>query len=113
MTKKYKLLKEFKEVNGVKLFRVQATKSFGTIKKGEKGGFIEKEANLSHDGNAWVSGNAVVSGNARVYGNALVSGDARVSGRFDLTVSCDFDLPRITIDSKEKLQKLKDFLERF
>lgn len=32
--------------------------------KGEIGGFIEDEKNLSHDGNAWVAGNARVTDNA-------------------------------------------------
>lgn len=41
-----------------------------TVEKGELGGFIEKEDNLSHDDNAWVYGNAQVSGNAWVSGNA-------------------------------------------
>jgi hypothetical protein len=36
-----------------------------------------------------------------------------VSGRFDLTVNIDFELPRIRIDSKEKLAKLKKFLDGF
>ena len=48
------------------------------IVKGEPGGWIEKESNLS--GDAWVYGNAMVSGDARVYGNAMVYGDAMVSG---------------------------------
>jgi hypothetical protein len=37
-----------------------------------KGGFIEKEDNLSQFGNAWVSENARVSGNAWVYGDAIL-----------------------------------------
>lgn len=44
------------------------------------GGWIEKEANLSHEGDAWVSGDARVSGDAWVYGDAQVSGDVWVSG---------------------------------
>lgn len=65
---------------GIKMFQIKCTKAFGLIKEGELGGFIEKEANLSQDGDAWVSGNAWVYGDARVYGNAQVSGGARVSG---------------------------------
>ena len=44
------------------------------IAKGELGGWIEKESNLS--GNAWVYDNALVFGNAKVYDNALVFGNA-------------------------------------
>jgi hypothetical protein len=141
--KKYKLIKSDKTVFGKPLFQVQALVSFGDVKKGDKGGFIEGEENLSHEGDAWVFGDAWVSGNAwvygsarvfgdawvsgdaRVYGNAWVSGDAkvygdamvfgnaRVSGRFDLSVSCSFELPRITVNSVEKLKKLKKFLDEF
>ena len=53
--KKYKLEKH---ENG--LFRVIALKDFRLVKKGEIGGFIESEKNLSQSGNAWVFGNAQV-----------------------------------------------------
>ena len=79
--KKFELTAEFvTNVFGEKLFRIKALVAFGNVEKGELGGFIEKEDNLSHDGNAWVYGDAQVSGNARVYGNAWVSGNAQVSG---------------------------------
>ena len=37
-----------------------------------------KEANLSHEGDAWIYEDAQVSGDAWVFGNAQVSGNARV-----------------------------------
>ena len=92
--KKFELTTEFiTNFLGTKLFRIKALVEFGKVEKGELGGFVEKEENLDHDGDAWVSGNAEVygnarvSGNARVYGNAWVSGNARVSG--DAWVSGD------------------------
>lgn len=85
--KKFELTDEFvTNVFGHKLFRIKALVAFGNVEKGELGGFIEKEDNLSHDGNAWVYGNAQVYGNAWVYGDAQVSGDARVSGDADYAV---------------------------
>lgn len=79
--KKFELTAEFvTNVFGKKLFRIKALVAFGDVEKGELGGFIEKEDNLSHDGNAWVYGNARVFGNAQVYGNAWVFGNAQVSG---------------------------------
>ena len=79
--KKFKLTSEFiVDISGVKLFRIKALIEFGNVKAGDLGGYIEKEKNLSHMGNAWVSGNAQVFGNARVFGNAWVSGDAQVFG---------------------------------
>ena len=84
--KKYKLTDETINLNGATLYRIEALKDFGEIKKGDKGGFIESENNLAHEGNAWVSDNARVYGdacvfdNAQVYGNAFVSGYAQVYG---------------------------------
>ena len=86
MSKKYKLTDETIKLNGVTLYRIEALKYFGEIKKGDKGGFIESENNLAHEGDAWVSDNAHVYGNAcvfdnsQVYGNAFVSGYAQVYG---------------------------------
>ena len=77
---KYILTDVSKEVLGVKLFQIKALVAFGNVSKDELGGWIEKEGNLSQDGDAWVYGNAMVYGNARVYGNAWVSGNARVYG---------------------------------
>ena len=77
--KKFELTAEFvTNVFGKKLFRIKALVAFGDVEKGELGGFIEKEDNLSHDDNAWVYGNAWVSGNAQVFGDARVCGNARV-----------------------------------
>ena len=70
--KKYELTGEVKVKFGVTFKRIRALIDFGNVKKGELGGFIEKEENLSHENNAWVYDDAWVSGNAEV------SGDARV-----------------------------------
>ena len=84
--KKYELTEETLTVSEKTLYRIRAVRDFGFVKTGEFGGYIEKEENLSHIGNAWISGDARVfgdarvSGNARVYGDAKVYGDARVSG---------------------------------
>ena len=86
MSKKYKLTDETINLNGATLYRIEALKDFGEIKKGDKGGFIELENNLAHEGDAWVSDNAHVYGdacvfdNAQVYGNAFISGYAQVYG---------------------------------
>jgi hypothetical protein len=73
--KKYKLLKKSKiEFLGKTLFQIQALKDFGYISKGEKGGFVESEVNLSQEGDSWVADKAMISGDARVSGSARVSG---------------------------------------
>ena len=96
--KKFSLTKNKKETCFGTLFQIKAEMSFGDVKKGDLGGWVSKEENLSQKDNAWVSGNAwvygdaqvcgnarvsgnaLVCGNAQVYGNAWVSGDARVYG---------------------------------
>ena len=62
------------------------------VKTGDLGGFIEKETNLAHTGDAWVYddamvyGNAWIFGDARVYDNARVYGDAMVCGDADVFI---------------------------
>lgn len=79
--KKFELTTEFiTNFLGIKLFRIKALVKFGDVKKGELGGFVEKEENLEHYGNAWVYGDAQVYGYALVHGDEEVSGNAEVSG---------------------------------
>ncbi len=70
---KYKLTNNKKEFAERTLYQIEALKDFGNIKKGDLGGWIEKECNLSQDDNCWVYRDAWVSGNARVSGNAKLS----------------------------------------
>ena len=76
--KKFELTTDSIDVNGVKLFRIKSLVDFGDVKAGAIGGYVEREENLSQNGNAWVYGNARVYGDAWVYGNARVYGNAEV-----------------------------------
>ena len=80
MEKKYKLTEETINVDGRTLYRIEALKDFGNVKKGDKGCFIENENNLTQYGKCWVYDNAEVSGYAIVHNNATVRGNAKVSG---------------------------------
>ena len=84
MSKKFELTSNFKIFLGRKLFQIKALISFGDVKEGDLGGYIEKEENLSHDGDAWVYGDAKVYGDAWVYGNAKVYGNAWVYGNAEV-----------------------------
>ena len=66
MNNKYKLTKNTKVWCGTTLYQIEATASFGSIVKGDLGGYIEAEKNLSVSGNAWVSGDARVSGKLKL-----------------------------------------------
>lgn len=72
--KKYRLTSETITIHGHTLYRIEALRDFGDVKKGDKGGFVESEENLSHDGAASVCGHAIV------YGAALVCDEARMCG---------------------------------
>lgn len=78
MPKKYELTEETKVIFKTTLHRIRALVSFGNVKAGDLGGWIEKEENLSHDGNAWVADQAWAIGNSRITGNSLVADHARV-----------------------------------
>ena len=92
MEKKYKLTEETINVGGTALYRIEALRDFGDVKKGSKGGFIEKEDNLSQSGDCWVfydamvCDKAMVYNNAKVYDNALVHDNAIVSNN---VIVCD------------------------
>ena len=94
--KKYELTDETIDVSGTTLHRIKALKDFGNVKKGELGGYVESERNLSQEGNCWVCGNAKVCGdakvcgNAKVYGNAWVYGNAEVCGNARVYGDADY-----------------------
>ena len=76
------------------LHRVRALRDIGeNVRKGDLGGYVQSEDNLSQQGNCWlyndsiccdeaaVSGDSQLHEQAIVKGSALVSGSARVSGQ--------------------------------
>ena len=78
--KKYELTSNFKMYSDKKIFQIRALVNLENgVKVGELGGWIEKEENLSHIGDAWVSGNAKITGDACVTDNAWVTDNACVT----------------------------------
>ena len=86
--KKYELTNNTIKIDGKTLHQIKAIRKFSDVKSGELGGYIEKESNLSHEGDCWVYGNAQVYGNALAFGNAKVSGDAQVYGSAKVYGNC-------------------------
>lgn len=81
MEKKYILTDETITINeGIVLHRIKAIRSFCDVNEGNLGGWIEKEDNLSHEGDCWVYGDAQVCDESYVYDNAKVHGNAHVYG---------------------------------
>ena len=82
---KYELTDETIEVYGRTLHRIKALKDIGTdVKKGDLGGFVESERNLSQKGNCWVYDSAKVFGSAEVYSSAEVYGSAEITKPTDV-----------------------------
>ena len=81
---KYEIMQLYPHTfDGHTLKRIRATKEFilndGTIiKKGQYGGYVEYECNLSQNSNSWISEKARCYGNARVTDGAIVRGNATV-----------------------------------
>lgn len=78
-TPKYKLSKKKKNHENLIVYQIEALKPFTfyyddmfrIIRKGEKGGWIESEHNLSQEGSCWID-NSVIVENARIEDDALV-----------------------------------------
>ena len=91
MDKKYEMLKDDTIEVGIRiLHRIKALKDFNDVRKGDLGGYIEKEENLSHEGNCWIYDNANVFDDAWVFGDAQVYGDACVSNNAHITNINDY-----------------------
>lgn len=85
MEKKYEMLKDDCVSFGYreewhKLYRIKALRDFCDVSKGDIGGYIESEDNLSHSGACWVYGDARVFDEARVTDNSSVCEEVRVTG---------------------------------
>ena len=82
MTRKYELTNETTVIGDVILHRIRALIDIPKhgVNAGDLGGFIEKEYNLSHDGDCWVDNDACVFDDARVFDDAYVYEYARVYG---------------------------------
>ena len=77
---KYEITAETTYHGPVTLHRIKALEDSDNVKKGDLGGYIEKESNLDQAGRAWVSDDAKVYGNAQLSGQSRVSDDAKVFG---------------------------------
>lgn len=83
MSKKFELVKEkyIELKDGRKLYQIRSLREIQnermivSIKKGELGGYVESEKNLSQEGNSWICQSA------RVYENALVKDGSLVGNK--------------------------------
>lgn len=76
--RKYEFIREIYQQGSYLLHRIIAVCNFGNVKKGNLGGWIEKEVNLSHNDIGWVVGEAKVYDTAQICNNAKVFENAKV-----------------------------------
>lgn len=106
--KKYKMLKNDTIIyKGVKLYRIQALKSFNDVEKGDLGGYIQSHKNLSHDGDCWVYDSAkvfneaIVEDNAQIHNQAMIYGSALVADNAEIFNNVKiFKLAKVFGDAK-------------
>lgn len=89
MDNKYRLTYENKSVRGISLYRIQAIRSFGDVKEGDLGGFVESESNLSHIHNCWIYDDAAVYEVARVAGDTQIRDNACL---YEHSLACDMSI---------------------
>lgn len=93
MEKKYKLIEGIRFwQHGRPLYRIQALRDFSDVKKGDLGGYVESEANLSQMGDCWiydmaqaveksiVEGDACLRDCSKMYGSSLLKDKAQLQG---------------------------------
>lgn len=85
---KFKLLNDpchTKIVDGRTLYRIQATSSFDRVNKGDIGGWVEHEGNLSQLDNCWIYDEGVAMNNTVIEGcvsvnNSVIKGNTYIFG---------------------------------
>ncbi len=73
-----KLTKDHKFYRSGVNYRIKALKDFNDVKKGDLGGYVANENNLSHFGNCWLYNNARMYDNAELHDNAEMYGVTRM-----------------------------------
>ena len=101
----------------VVLHRIRALKDFGDVNKGDFGGFVQSEKNLSQEGNCWiydnskvclnskVCDNAVIKYNVDILGNATICGDSKISGNIIVDPIKEIILDNVELYNQETLDK--------
>ena len=82
--RKYIMTDETIEINGHILHRIESLIDFRYVEKGDEGGYIESEENLSHEGNCWIFDESRVYENAKIKDNVIVCGDSDISGECEI-----------------------------
>lgn len=97
--KKYGLTEETKSFYGHILHRIIALHDISfSVKKGDLGGFIESQENLSVSGKSWIYDESIVYGKAKILEDAIVEGNSRVTGNLRISGQCTIKGSKIGSD---------------
>lgn len=88
--KKYKIRKDLSiKFEGHTLYRIEALRNISyDVDKGDIGGFVEDEYNLSRDFDCWIYNDAKVFGEASIYNNAVILNNAIVKNHAIVDTNC-------------------------
>lgn len=80
MNDKFRLTENSQMDEGTTVYQLEALKDFGSVKRGELGGFVEKEENVSAEpgDDAWVYEGGIAKGESRILHHSAVDCDAVV-----------------------------------
>ena len=71
-SRKYELTNITMKFKERTLYRIRALKDFSNVKKGDLGGWVSSENNLSQEGDCWIYDEAKCMDNARMYDNSTM-----------------------------------------
>ena len=88
LDKKYEIVKgNNKLFNGIEYFRIRALKDFYDVRKGDFGGYIESEDNLSQEGNCWIYDDSEVFGTTHISGNTKVINKSKIRTKGEIVIN--------------------------
>lgn len=97
--KKYGLTAETRSYYGHILYRIIALQDISfSVKKGDLGGFIESQENLSMSGESWIYDESIVYGKAKIVEGAIVKNNSRVTGNLRISGQCTIKGSKIGSD---------------
>lgn len=75
---KYELTNITMKFQGRTLYRIRALKDFYDVKKGDLGGWVSNENNLSQEDNCWIYDDAKCMDNSKMYDNSTMHGCSKM-----------------------------------
>ena len=76
-SRKYILTDETKTIRSVVVHRIKAVKDFADVKKGDLGGWVENESNLSQEGDCWLYDYTAA------YGGTIICGNGKIENTYE------------------------------